>query len=452
MDNAIGLVQSYEEGTAVLMHPSGEMFDNSNNFHEFAIEATNLHGKAVSKIVCTDAPNSDAPKILNPLSAQVLKTNSTLKLSINYSGTPSPTIEWRKNGKSLDSGGDTKIETSPKKSSTLLVKMMDRSKGGKYEAVVTNKYGEARSTASILVCDLKETPDIIAPRFVEPLHPTLVRCGEVVILQALVHSTPNCKFQWTCHGKPVMLSNNLRIVTHDNKSILIVRHFKKVHEGIYSCRAENVGGSVTSTASVRIKTEKDLSQQLFSPRFTTKLPTYLVIPPNEEMRLKCVVMAQPTATVRWLLNGVEILPNNDVEIVQETSGTCMLHIRSADGCSGEYTCYAKNECGQSITTTQVLAEGTCPICTLIIFDKCYNSCWRYVNSELLRLKFPLHTFFWKSYQTHLQTLSNIFLMSMYYITCYEESLNSVTRNRWHQVVPQARLGLTNGGYAESLKR
>lgn len=428
------------------MHPSGEVFDNRNTFHEFAIEATNLHGKAISKIVCTDAPNSDAPKILNPLSAQVVKTNSTLKLCINYSGTPLPTIEWRRNGKSLDTGGDTKIETSPNKSSTLVVKMMDRNKGGKYEAVVTNKFGEARSTASILVCDLKETPDIIAPRFIEPLHPTLVRCGDVVILQAVVHSIPNCKFQWTCHGKPVMLSNNLRIVTHDNKSILIVRQFKKAHEGVYSCRAENVGGSVTSTASVRIRTVKDMSQQLFSPRFTTPLPLYLVFGPNDAMRLKCVVMAEPTPTVQWLFNGNEIHPNNDVEIVQDTSGTCLLNIRSADGCSGEYTCYAKNECGHSITTSQVLAEGTCPIYNLY-----FNSCWRYVNSELLRLNFYVYTHFWKSYQTHHKLELTFSAISMY-ISCHEKFLNSVTRNRWNQVVSKAGLGLTNGGHAESLER
>lgn len=354
-----GIKQSYENGSATLIHP---LMDSCTGDNEFTLEAINHMGKAISRITCS-APNSrshpDAPQILTPLATQIVKTNSTLELAISFTGSPLPVIKWTRNGQVLETAHSVKIVTCHTGESTLTIQMMERNKGGKFEVSATNKYGEARSSASILVCDLKESPDIVPPRFITPLQPKLVGLGEVVILEALIQSTPNCVFQWTSSGKLVKLSNDIRIVSHDNKSILIIRKFKREHEGTYTCRAENVGGSVTSTATLRLRTHNiEPTQKYFSPRFTYQLEPIQIYPCAQSMVLQCELVASPQSSVVWQKDGVQIQENERVSISQNGAGTCTLRIAEVNQeDSGEYTCLANNEYGHAISISQVLVEG-----------------------------------------------------------------------------------------------
>lgn len=360
-NTSTGIAQSFENTTALLTHP---LQSDVSTTDKFIVEAINPLGRALSTIVCSpqttkEVNNPDAPRILTPLFAQVIKTNATLKLFIKYRGIPVPTIMWKRNGQILEPGCGIHIETLPRRVSTMSIQLMDRSKGGKFEVIATNKFGEARSSASVLVCDLKETPDIVAPRFVIPVQPKLVTIGQVVILEALVQSTPTSAFTWMCHGENVKVSKEVRIVTHDNKSILIIRAFKKCHEGNFTCRAENIGGSVTSTASVRQQSTAPPSKNYFSPRITIGLDPITLCEPMQTLVLQCDVEGQPTPTTIWTKNGQLLEISANTSITQDTVGTCTLQIAQVnENDCGEYACLARNEYGQSITLSQVLVEGT----------------------------------------------------------------------------------------------
>jgi len=45
-------------------------------------------------------------------------------------------------------------------------------------------------------------------------------------------------------------TSQVRIVTQENRSILMVKEVTSELAGNYTCRAENVGGSVTCTATI----------------------------------------------------------------------------------------------------------------------------------------------------------------------------------------------------------
>lgn len=351
--------QSYDNGVATLTHTPKHAASDT----EITVEVENSMGKAVGKIlhnVEEEATHANAPHIVLPLSAQIVKTNSTLKLEVKYTGTPTPEVVWTRNNATVEPGEDVLITTkagkTPVTSSALVIRMMQRSKGGKFEVVARNKHGEAKSSASVLVCDLKESPDIVAPRFVIPLKSRAACLGEVIILEALVQSTPNCTFEWTCHGKTVKVSNDLRIVTHDNKSIMIVKKLKKLHEGHYTCRAENLGGSVTSSANIRIKST---GPSQFSPRFVRRLQPILICEAGNAIDLRCQEQSEPKGSVTWLKDGESLEGNQRTLIAHESDGTCLLRILNGtvDDC-GTYACVAHNSLGESVTSCQVLVEGT----------------------------------------------------------------------------------------------
>lgn len=85
-------------------------------------------------------------------------------------------------------------------------------------------------------------------------------------------------------------SPELRVVTADNHSVLITREALSEHAGIYTCRAENVVGSVTCTATLNVMpdTEWEDVTELASPTFVQKLANVRVMD-GEEVHFTCQV-------------------------------------------------------------------------------------------------------------------------------------------------------------------
>lgn len=80
------------------------------------------------------------------------------------------------------------------------------------------------------------------------------------------------------------------MVTADNHSVLITREALSEHAGIYTCRAENVVGSVTCTATLNIMpdTEWEDVTEFVSPTFVQKLANVRVMD-GEEVHFTCQV-------------------------------------------------------------------------------------------------------------------------------------------------------------------
>jgi len=82
----------------------------------------------------------------------------------------------------------------------------------------------------------------------------------------------------------------MRVVTADNHSVLIIREVASEHDGTYTCRAENVAGSVTCTATLNVvpATEWEDVAELVSPTFVRKLANVRVMD-GEEIHFTCQV-------------------------------------------------------------------------------------------------------------------------------------------------------------------
>lgn len=338
-----------------------------NEIATYTVKAVNDFGRAVGNaqlFIEADQPTSiEKPEILRsprvtPLEAQIVKTGSTLVLKSNFTGTPEPEIKWLKNGKELIIDGEVTVVTN-NNLSIVTIKNMNRKRAGKYEIVAMNKAGEARSSGSVVVSDSNDSDELIAPRFIQPLVPKTVLENDVVIMEATVESFPTSSFQWFVNSTAIKISIDTRVVAKENKSILIIESFQKSHTGIYMCRAENVAGSVTSTASVKIVEETQLEEvsEFISPRFIEKLKP-LQLMDGEQLMLTCRVIGNPTPKLQWFRNEQPLLEAKGTTISQEVNGTCSLTISEVfPEDAGEYTCYATNKIGEAINKVSVSIEG-----------------------------------------------------------------------------------------------
>lgn len=347
-------------------HVTLEVYNPETNIPvNYTIKAENEFGKAIGKanvfiqsIIIEKKAEVRAPKILTPLQAQVVKTQSTLKFECKYDGLPVPKIRWIKNGKDIEPNENTTIETQ-EYTSKLEICNITRKNGGKYEIIVTNKAGEAKSSGSVVVSDSKETAEVKAPRFIEPLTPKTVAESEVVILEASVESFPLASFQWFYNNTPITSSHDTRIATTENKSILIIETFVRSHVGSYTCRAENVAGSVTSTATVHMLEpfETEEVTEFISPRFVEKAESVRLMD-GEKLVLTAKVYGVPIPKVEWHHNGDTVEESKDIFTQQDNSGQCTLTVKEVfPEDSGEYVCVARNKFGEAVSKCFVTVDG-----------------------------------------------------------------------------------------------
>jgi Immunoglobulin I-set domain len=331
----------------------------------YTIMAENDYGKAIGKanvfiqsVIIEKKAEVRAPKILKPLRAQVVKPSSSLVFECKYDGLPVPKIKWIKNGKEIVKDENTTIETH-EYTSKLEIRNVVKKNAGKYEIIVTNKAGEAKSSGSVVVREEKTQEEVKAPNFIEPLVPKTVAESECVILEATVEAHPIASFQWFYNNTAIVSSHETRVATTDNKSILIIETFDKTHIGSYTCRAENVAGSVTSTATVNILEPSETEEvvEFISPRFIEKAESVQIMD-GEKLVLTAKVQATPTPKVEWQHNGDTIQESKDIFTQQDNSGLCTLTIKEVfPEDAGEYVCIAKNNIGEAVSRCIVTVDG-----------------------------------------------------------------------------------------------
>lgn len=344
-----------------------------NNFGSAVSQTENVHvrkgrDKRVQRRKLTKAPH------VTPLPAQSVRFHGTLVLQSQFGGIPAPQVAWMKNGKPIDVATDESVAIVTEANvSRLTVTDVDRKRAGKYEIVATSEVGEARASCSVMVTKDADADDLMAPRFVETLKPKTVLADDCVILEARVESFPLSSFQWFFESQPIAATEAIGIHSADNRTILSVESFARDMAGMYTCRAENVAGSVTSSASVRlVDAETDLEEHRkeAAPRFVRKLePLHLM--DGDALKLVCQVTGHPVPRVHWLRNKHALSETKGFHMVHDSRGVCELHIPEIfveD--AGIYVCKAINKCGKASTKTDVTIEGIEHNCNLSITRLC----------------------------------------------------------------------------------
>lgn len=331
----------------------------------FKVRADNKFGRAECRanlileraVTVTKPIVMHAPKIIKPLKAIIAKSDKPITLDAEFEGTPQPELTWFRNGKELAPTEDVQIVKQDLKT-TLKITKKAKQKGGKYEVRAKNPAGEARTSGSVQITDDKEMEQVQAPRFIKPIKPEIVTQGEVVILEAIVESTPVCSFTWFQDSRPIQASPGVRIVSSENKSILLLNDVIVEQAGTYTVRAENVAGSVTCTSTINILEEEwEEITEFIAPKFEKPLAPIHVMD-GEKVTLTCIVHAKPIPKVEWFHNDKPVYEAKDVVISQDSEGICMLAITEVfPENAGDYTCYAINKVGKAICKASLVVEA-----------------------------------------------------------------------------------------------
>jgi len=168
----------------------------------------------------------------------------------------------------------------------------------------------------------------------EPESHLTVEAGKPVVMECRVTTGRVTLLYWRKDGTQVSPSGSLSL---DGAS--------SYHSGVYQCVAEDgAGEAAIKEVTLRV---------LFVPEIEMEETQLVRTDGRREVEVTCKVQAQPTATVSWEKDGIQIRENHGVEI-RTTGDLHSLHLVSATETEvwGHYTCIAVNSQG----TTRKVAE------------------------------------------------------------------------------------------------
>ncbi|KAL9965964.1 hypothetical protein ACROYT_G029838 [Oculina patagonica] len=175
---------------------------------------------------------------------------------------------------------------------------------------------------------------IAAPFLQEPLVGITVDEGQTAFLKCTADAHPPPRITWS------KVSSSLPVGRHavESSGALTVKNVKPEDDGFYSCRAENVLGSVNASAKLTVQ---------FAPRFSLS-SNQMMAEEEQTITIACSATGQPQPTVTWS-KAIGSLPNRTSV---KNDALKIYNVSRKDG--GIYICKAKNILGTAVRTTLLM--------------------------------------------------------------------------------------------------
>ncbi|XP_038613568.1 hemicentin-1 [Tachyglossus aculeatus] len=251
-----------------------------------------------------------------------------IQLVCDAKGTPSPVIQWLKDGKPI-TRGETQRTRVTSDGSTLNIFGALTSDMGKYTCVATNPAGEEDRifnlnvyVAPTIVGNKEETGDIMA------------LLDSSINIECTATGIPPPQINWLKNGLPLPVSSRIRLLPN-GKFLRIVR-VQVSDVGIYTCVASNRAGVDNKNYNLHVFVPPNMDNAGGIEEIT--------VVKGSPASMECFADGTPSPIMSWLKDGQPLELGAHLTISKEGMVLQMVEAETED--SGRYTCTAINEAGE----------------------------------------------------------------------------------------------------------
>ncbi|KAM8746417.1 hemicentin-1 isoform 1-T1 [Acanthopagrus schlegelii] len=290
--------------------------------------ASNVEGKARKSYHLTiQVPPSISGAEL-PSEMGVL-LNESIQLVCRARGTPTPTIQWLKDGEVITNMRNTGLRISPD-GSTLTVTGAHTTDSGKYTCVATNTAGEEDRIFNL---------NVYVPPVIDGNNDTVDQLTTVldssVNIECVATGSPPPQLNWLRNGLPLPVSSHIRLLSAGQ--VLRITRTQVSDSGTYTCIASNRAGVDSRHYNLQVHVPPGLDGAGSTEDVT--------VVRGNLASLLCIADGTPTPTVSWLKKGVTLTPDPHLKLLNLNTTVQIIQAQVND--TGRYTCVANNTAGQA---------------------------------------------------------------------------------------------------------
>lgn len=185
------------------------------------------------------------------------------------------------------------------------------------------------------------------PFFTKKIQPCRVFENEPARFEVEFDGDPLPKVKWFREDFQISNSKDFQIHTFSTKSILVIRNVFPEDSAIFSCIAENRGGTAKCSANLVVEERKRQGRGGIIP------PSFLQTVQDNKANVGQLVRFDTRITgtkpmdVYWLFDGKKISPSNKYKILVEDNLYTLLIIEASPEDAGKYECVAVNNGGEA---------------------------------------------------------------------------------------------------------
>lgn len=352
------------------------------------------------------------PKFSFHLRPRLIQKNHQCKLICNLSGSPTPKVEWFKDGRSVDT--DRVQLTFRAGVCTLEIFNARIEDAGIYQCVASNSLGEdttecvvtvqgrgaardllptvssfirprrvydslrtdiGRSYSSVDISPKKSyrdmSPDVrsarddikidrkaveVAPSFLVSPQNTTADAGQTAMFNCEVKGEPEPLIEWLHNGERITDDARIKTTSAPGRVGLRISAVTSSDAGEYCCRASNASGSESSKAILTVNSPHSTESSVL--RISKHLSGQIVLE-GASVTLEARVEGEADE-VLWMKNGKEITSSDDVTISSSgSSHSLTISAASADH-SGQYQLEVRQGATHLVSVASVVAATSEP--------------------------------------------------------------------------------------------
>ncbi|XP_029941890.1 striated muscle preferentially expressed protein kinase [Salarias fasciatus] len=316
----------------------------------------------------SDDEPAEVPRFKKAPEDTTAPRGSEVTLRCIVSGSPPPTVTWRKNNVEIRTDAFHAVRSEGEHHS-LVVKEMRPSSAGSYCVTAVNAAGRASRGATLYIqsepsitrrgktAPVQSDEDCLSPQqevmelgespslskrvhFKEPPSFQVAPCdqlvpeGQDVVISAKVRGQPKPMVYWSKDGVPVKMAGRFAVrEIEDDTSELVIGSAQRSDTGRYVCKIVNEYGSEQAECRVELRaaaqTALGISRQVKD----------VAVRAGESATFECHVTGPPDMDVDWLSNGKLIQPALLNCKMHFDGRRCRLMLNSVhEDDSGTYTC------------------------------------------------------------------------------------------------------------------
>ncbi|XP_032513390.2 leucine-rich repeats and immunoglobulin-like domains protein 3 [Danaus plexippus] len=293
-----------------------------------------LRGVVISKLKEDNCGDSPKPKIIEHPKSHLAIKNRSANLVCSATSNPFSNITflWRKNNGNVSNPmvyqNVTLSESGkPHATSVLVIPDVSHADSGKYQCVVSNKFGITYSSQA-------KVNIVTFPRFIKTPTNVTVKTGETVTLKCAATGDPSPEISWKKDGGndfPAARERRMNVMPTDH--LFFIVNAKTTDMGIYSCAAKNPAGTIISNATLTVLQEPSFIRVMENKEVTS----------GESVVLQCMITGSPKPVLKWSKDGMPLIPTERHYFTADDQLLVIIGAEPND--AGQYECEIKNELG-----------------------------------------------------------------------------------------------------------